>query len=463
VITFGHLSHNAIQIQRLATSENQFELFEKLYSLYKRVYILESLVGPKELAEMSIIGFEPKLIVTCDFNKFTVKDRSGTILQSSEVKEPLSQLRELMPKVNDDRFRYIGGAVGYINYDAVRFWEDLPINNDKKVSKFPLLEFGIYDDGILFNHKENQAYYFFLEESRIEEVQQKMRRAKNKAPQFWYSRPLRTITKRQFVKMVTKAKRYIYNGDIFQVVLAKSMKFTVMGNLIDLYAELREVNPSPYMYMLKMSNRCIIGSSPEMLIRVTKDYIETFPIAGTRPAVQDEKKNEELRQDLLEDEKEVAEHTMLVDLARNDIGRVCEFGTVKVEEFMTVKRFSHVQHIVSHVVGRLRKGFDSYNSFRAVFPAGTVSGAPKVRAMEIIDELEPTLRGPYAGALGYFSFNGSCDFAITIRSLFVNGKNAYIESGAGIVIDSEPEREWAETEHKANAMLSALKNAAYCR
>jgi anthranilate synthase component I len=449
-----------MKIQKLATSENQFELFEKLYYLFERVYILESLVGPKELAEMSVIGFEPKLIVTCDFNKFTVKDRTGTVLQSSEVKEPLSQLRVLMPKIKDDRFRYIGGAVGYINFDAISFWEKLTINNNKMVSKFPLLEFGIYDDGILFNHKENQAYYFFHEQSRIEEVQKKIHRAKNKAARFSYSRPHRNMTKKHFVNMVRKAKRYIYNGDIFQVVLAKRMNFTVEGNLIDLYAELRELNPSPYMYMLKMSDRCIVGSSPEMLIRVTKDYIETFPIAGTRPVVHDERKNEELRQDLLKDEKEVAEHTMLVDLARNDLGKVCEFGTVKVEEFMTVKQFSHVQHIVSHVVGKLRKGFDSYNSFRAVFPAGTVSGAPKVHAMEIIYELEPTLRGPYAGALGYFSFNGSCDFAITIRSLFVNGKNAYIESGAGIVIDSDPEREWAETEHKSNAMLSALRNAA---
>jgi anthranilate synthase component 1 len=460
VITFGYLGGSLIQIRKLATSENQFELFEKLYSAYERVYILESLIGPKELAEMSIIGFDPKLIVTCDFNKFIVKDRSGTILQSSKVEEPLSALRELMPKVNDDRFRYIGGAVGYINYDAVRFWEDLPLNNSKKANKFPLLEFGIYDDGILFNHKENQAYYFFLGKSRLDEVQQKMGRTKRKAATFSYSTPHRNMTKKRFVKIVTKAKRYIYEGDVFQVVLAKSMKFTVKGSLIRLYAELREVNPSPYMYMLKMSEKCIIGSSPEMLIRVTKDYIETFPIAGTRPVVEDEKKNEDLRQDLLEDEKELAEHTMLVDLARNDIGRVCEFGTVKVEEFMTVKRFSHVQHIVSHIVGRLQKCFDSYDSFRAVFPAGTVSGAPKVRAMEIIDELEPTLRGPYAGALGYFSFNGSCDFAITIRSLFVNGKDAYVESGAGIVIDSDPEREWAETEHKANAILSALKKAA---
>jgi anthranilate synthase component 1 len=313
VIAFGYLAGSLIQIRKLATSENQFELFEKLYSAYERVYILESLIGPKELAEMSIIGFDPKLIVTCDFNKFIVKDRSGTILQSSEVEEPLSALRELMPKVNDDRFRYIGGAVGYINYDAVRFWEDLPVNNSKKVNKFPLLEFGIYDDGILFNHKENQAYYFFLGKSRLDEVQQKMARTKKKAATFSYSTPHRNMTKKRFVKIVTKAKRYIYEGDVFQVVLAKSMKFTVKGSLIRLYAELREVNPSPYMYMLKMSERCIIGSSPEMLIRVTKDYIETFPIAGTRPVVEDEKKNEELRQDLLEDEKELAEHTMLVD------------------------------------------------------------------------------------------------------------------------------------------------------
>jgi anthranilate synthase component 1 len=196
-----------------------------------------------------------------------------------------------------------------------------------------------------------------------------------------------------------------------------------------------------------------------MLIRITQDYVETFPIAGTRPIVEDEKVNEQLRQDLLMDEKELAEHTMLVDLARNDIGRVCEFGTVRVNELMTVKRFSHVQHIVSHVVGRLEKKYDSYDALKAVFPAGTVSGAPKVRAMEVIDELEPTLRGPYAGALGYFSFNGSCDFAITIRSLFVNKNKAFVESGAGIVMDSDPDHEWAETEHKAGAILSALKKA----
>jgi len=459
VVTFGHLAstESKIQTQKLATSENQFELFKKLYSLYDKVFILESLIGPKELAEMSVIGFDPEVTVTCDFKIFTVRDRKGKVIQESKTTEPLSQLRELMPKVSDDRFRYIGGAVGYISYDAVRFWEQLPVS--KKSSGFPLFEFGIYQDGILYNHKENQAYYFFLSKSRLGEVERKIARTKSKPSRFSYSIPRRNMTKARFVKMVKKAKKYVYDGDVFQVVLAKSMKFTVKGSLINLYESLREVNPSPYMYLLKMSDRCIIGSSPEMLMRTTKDYVETFPIAGTRPIVEDEKKNEELRQDLLKDEKELAEHTMLVDLARNDIGRVCEFGTVRVNELMTVKRFSHVQHIVSHVVGRLQKTYDSYDALKAVFPAGTVSGAPKVRAMEVIDELEPTLRGPYAGALGYFSFNGSCDFAITIRSLFVNKTNGYIESGAGIVMDSDPEREWAETEHKAGAMLSALKKA----
>jgi anthranilate synthase component I len=449
-------------IQKLVTSENQFDLFKKIYSVYVRAFILESLVGPKELAEISIIGFDPEAIITCDFKRFTVKNKKGRILKESKVLEPLEQLRELMPKVDDHRFRYVGGAVGYISYDAIRFWEELPIDRRKKgTANFPIFEFGIYRDGILYNHKENQAYYFYLGKSRLQEITDKMANAKDTPACFSYSTPRRNMTKAHFIKMVKKAKRYVYDGDVFQVLLAKRMQFSIKGSALNFYESLREVNPSPYMYLLKMSDsRYIVGSSPEMLIRVTKDHVETVPIAGTRPIVKDEKKNEELRQDLLKDEKELAEHTMLVDLARNDIGRVCRFGTVHVDELMSVKRFSHVQHIVSHVVGKLRKEYDSYDALKAVFPAGTMSGAPKVRAMEVIDELEPTLRGPYAGALGYFSFNGSCDFAITIRSLFVNKRNAYIQSGAGIVMDSDPEREWEETEHKANALLSALKKAA---
>jgi len=209
-----------------------------------------------------------------------------------------------------------------------------------------------------------------------------------------------------------------------------------------------------------MNDKIIIGSSPEMLLRVTGKDIETFPIAGTRKITNDEEKNEKLINELLNDEKELAEHTMLVDLGRNDIGRVCDYGTVKVKELMVIKRFSHVQHIVTHVVGKMSEKYDMYDAFQAVFPAGTVSGAPKVRAMEIIQELEPEQRETYAGAIGYFSFNGCCDFAIAIRSIFAKKSNGFVQAGAGIVFDSIAENELKETEHKANAMITALKEAA---
>ena len=213
------------------------------------------------------------------------------------------------------------------------------------------------------------------------------------------------------------------------------------------------------MYHLKQDSKTIIGASPEMLVRITNDKVETFPIAGTRKITNDEEKNKQLADELLHDEKELAEHTMLVDLGRNDIGRVCKYGTVYTEELMQIKRFSHVQHIVTHVVGNLAPENDMFDAFKAVFPAGTVSGAPKVRAMEIIDELESEARGPYAGAVGYFSFNGCCDFAIAIRSIFINGNKGFVQSGAGIVSDSVAENEFKETEHKAGAMLQALREA----
>jgi anthranilate synthase component 1 len=435
VTTFGLFSQldgsTKLKLEKLEASENIFELFRKIYDAYDKVFILESLVGPKELSEMSVIGFDPEFTVTCDSKTFKVLARKRTLLKEP-VTDPLLRLRELLPKISDSRFRYVGGAVGYISYDAVRFWEHLPAGR-RKGPGFPLLEFGIYLDGILYNHKQNQAYYFYLVKSRLEDLRRILARPVTRQSSFSHSKPRRNMTKTRFKDIVKKAKGYVYDGDVFQVVLAKSLEFTIEGSLMRLYESLRLVNPSPYMYLLKMSGRSIIGSSPEMLMRVTDDFVETFPIAGTRPVVNDS--------------------------ARNENGRVCKFGTVRVKELMTVKRFSHVQHIVSHVTGQLQEGRDSFDALRAVFPAGTVSGAPKVRAMEVIDELEPTLRGPYAGALGYFSFNGSCDFAITIRSLFVNKTKGYIQSGAGIVMDSDPSTEWTETEHKANAMLTALKNA----
>ncbi len=454
------LSHNRLHIEKIQSFDDQFGIFKRLYDRYDKVFIFESLVGPKELSEFSIIGFDPELTVTCDAKKFRVSDRSG-VIEVTKVLDPLEQLREVVPKVSDNRFRYIGGAVGYVSYDAVRFWERVP-QKDTTKHYFPLLEFGIFTDGILYNHVEKQAYYFSIRtKSRIKEVKDIISQGRHPREEltFSYSTPQRNITRKQFVEKVIKSKKYIRAGDVFQVVLSKRMTFKISGDVLAVYEKLRNINPSPYMYFFRMGQKHIIGSSPEMLLRVTGNRLETFPIAGTRPVSDEDERNKALSRDLVNNEKEVAEHTMLVDLARNDIGKVSRYGTVQVKELMKVKRFSHVQHMISHVTGILRTGSDSYDSFRAVFPAGTVSGAPKLRAMEIIDELEPNFRGPYAGALGYFSANGSSDFAITIRSIFTNKSDAFLQSGAGIVMDSVPQTEWSETEQKANALLSALEEA----
>jgi len=323
-----------------------------------------------------------------------------------------------------------------------------------------LMEFGIYTDGLIHDKKDNAIHYFHIgKKSRFDELE-KVINSKKKILRkgLSFSKPVSDTTKSKFISNVKKAKEYVYEGEVFQVVISRKFKFQLYGDPLLLYQNLRQLNPSPYMYFFKRNKRFIIGSSPEMLLRViNNNKIETFPIAGTRPVSNKESVNTKLKIELLRDKKELAEHTMLVDLARNDLGRVCKFGSVRPKELMIVKRFSHVQHLVSHITGNLYDKYDCFDAFRSLFPAGTVSGAPKVRAMEVISELEKSSRGPYAGALGYFSFNRSCDFAIIIRSLFINGNSAYIQSGAGIVMDSIPENEYLETEHKAGALFSALK------
>jgi len=256
--------------------------------------------------------------------------------------------------------------------------------------------------------------------------------------------------------MVNKAKQYIIDGDIFQVVLSRRIRLGEVRGLLPFYASLRKINPSPYMYFVNFGERTVIGSSPETLVRVSGRKVITYPIAGTRPVTGDRKKDALLRMELLSDEKERAEHNMLVDLARNDIGRVSKFGTVRVPEYMKVDRYSHVQHIVSSVEGTLSKERDALDALFSIFPAGTVSGAPKIRAMEIIEELEPFRRGPYAGAVGYYSFNGSLDSAIAIRTLFRNGQDAFLQAGCGIVYDSRPQMEFEETENKLKALMTAF-------
>ena len=419
--------------------------------------MLESAEGPRKLAQYSFIGFSPSKIVEAKNRRYTETYPNGAHSSTFETSDPFQALRKLLAEnfTTYRGFRFVGGLVGYFSYDAIRYLESLP-NPPKDDLALPDLEFGVYDDGIVFDHLTGQAYYYWYNNNRMQEVERVLNK-KSKENRF-VPNDLRTnITQETFEAMVRKAKRYVKDGDIFQAVLSKRFDFSFKGDLIDFYQALRDINPSPYMYFLKMKQRAIVGSSPEMLGRVEGKCADTFPIAGTRPIGKNVHEDERLADDLLNDPKERAEHVMLIDLARNDLGKVCRFGTVTVPEFMTVQKYSHVQHIVSRVSGQLKPDCDAIDTFKAVFPAGTVSGAPKKRAMEIIDELEPSRRGPYAGAIGYFSYNGNADFAITIRTLVAEGNRAYIQTGAGIVADSEPAREWFETEHKAKALLHALR------
>jgi len=449
VTVFGQPS--TPKIISLSLDGNQFEIYNKISRNYTHSFLFESLTGPEELSETSIMGFDPEFIVKGYYDKVTIQKRDGSI-ETIATSDPLNTIKEMVLKTPDQTYRYLGGAVGNINYDAIRLWEKIPKNH---LTEEPIMEFGIYTDGILFDNKQKKSLYFYYEDNRIDEIKS----SEANFGEFTISEITSNIDENKFADIVDKAKKYIYDGDIFQVVLSRKFSFEADGDYLKVYQKLRSLNPSPYLYHIKMDQKTIIGSSPEMLIRVTNDQIETFPIAGTRKITENEEKNEEMKQELINDEKELAEHTMLVDLGRNDIGRVCDYGTVHVKDLMEVKKFSHVQHMVTHVIGKLSAKFDMYDAFKAVFPAGTVSGAPKVRAMEIIDELEPESRGAYAGAVGYFSFNGCCDFAIAIRSIFANGKSGFVQAGAGIVFDSIAKNELDETEHKANAMITALKEA----
>ena len=445
--TFGNAQAKVIPLD---LSENQFQIYNKISRNYSHSFLFESLSGPEVLAETSVMGFDPKIIFKGYYDKVEIIENNQTTV--IKTNEPFTELKKLLGKSNDQKYRYLGGAVGVVNYDSIKLIEN--ISNKINIDQ-PIMEFGIYDDGLLYDNVEKKLYYFYHDVNRFD----KLIVSDDIFEEFHSGDVIPNMNKEKFSNIVNKAKKYIHDGDIFQVVLSRKFEFESNGDNLTLYKTLRKLNPSPYMYHLKQDSKTIIGASPEMLVRITGDKVETFPIAGTRKITDDEEKNQALSEELIHDEKELAEHTMLVDLGRNDIGRVCKFGSVHPESLMQIKRFSHVQHIVSHVVGNLDSKNDMFDAFQAVFPAGTVSGAPKVRAMQIIDELEGDERGPYAGAVGYFSYNGCCDFAIAIRSIFIKDNKGFVQSGAGIVSDSVAENEFKETEHKAGAMLQALKEA----
>jgi anthranilate synthase component I len=458
-------------------------------------FLLESMEGSEKIARYSYIGIDPEFVITIGHTVDVQGNEPFTaIVKDPEGETPVDQIKSILSRfsyINVKAPRFFGGMVGYFAYDCVyslfekvrkghKYSQDLTRNPDfgNHVASFMLTK-----DCIVFDHAARKLYIFsspFLtydtdlkseyEQSFLKiwafrdhiaalasgkhaRAAQKPRGNKKKVEY------IPSVSQEAFEISVRRIKEHITAGDIFQAVLSRRMECAVTKDPFAIYAALREINPSPYMYYIDFGDEQVIGASPEMLVRVEKRRVTTVPIAGTRPRGRDSREDAEFAQELLADPKERAEHTMLVDLARNDLGRVCRFGSVEVEEFMGIEKFSHVQHIVSTVRGMLKDNLDCYDAFKSCFPAGTVSGAPKIRAMQIIEEEESQNRGLYAGAVGYIGFDRNLEFAIAIRTVIVRKGRAYIQVGAGIVADSVPENEWKETESKASAMLRAIERA----
>ena len=440
----------------------------------KYSFLLESVEGEEKVARYSFVGCSPLVILKSQGRKVTVIDN---IAKTKKVykcqRDPLDELKKIMARysvASHENPAFDGGFVGYVGYDNVRFFE--PVMDRTGRSEDAEVCFVLPEHVIAFDHQEREITLisFALKNEKAAELKL-MRQfldsfAKCRKPEplsFRKSRRLRfrsNFTRKSFMEAVQKAKRYIRKGDIIQVVLSQRFECPFPGKkTFDVYRYLRVLNPSAYMYYLDFGPVKVAGASPEMLLRCENRKLTTRPIAGTRPRGGSDAEDTELAESLLADKKETAEHIMLVDLGRNDIGRESEPSTVEVVKFKTVERFSHVMHIVSEVSGHLKRGRNALDSFRACFPAGTLSGAPKIRAMQIIDELEPDPRGIYGGSIGYMSFNGNLDTAIAIRTIVVQGNRAYVQAGAGIVLDSQPEMEYNETINKAKAAMKALEYA----
>ena len=390
----------------------------------KPKFLLESREGPEKKARISVIGWGEELLFT-------------------ERKNALSFYEELRYEPKGTGLLYDGGPVGFVSYDAVEEWEEVRHKGVDDMG-WPLAEFLLPKSFVVYDHILGRAFLC----GKVEEVEAD--------EGLELGEPKLDVEKEEFIRWVEEIKRKEEEGEAFQVVISKSYTLSYKGNLISVYERLSEINPSPFMYYLDFPSGEIIGSSPELLFRIEKGTVETYPIAGTRRRGKDPWEDLRLEEELLKDEKERAEHIMLVDLARNDLGKVCVPGTVKVTDFMYIEKYSHVQHLVSRVEGKLDPKYNAVDVFKAVFPAGTVSGAPKPSAMNIIGSLEKLRRGPYAGAVGFFS-KGGAEFAIAIRTFFARENKLRLQAGAGIVYYSIPEREWMETEHKLRALMEAIR------
>lgn len=437
-------------------------IFQKLSGSKK--FLLESSFKHQDSGRYSFIGTSPIF-------ELRGTNKHGEILFKNGRREkfsgnPLLKLKELLPTQEglEIAIPFIGGGVGYVGYDVIRQFEDIgeELPDHTGMPDIHLMFFEVF---IVFDHLEQKIYLVgtkLTNESTIDELQNQILELKKEIlfekeqesnPPFVVSSFTSEVTKKEFMKKVEQVKEYIKQGEIFQAVLSHRMKATFDGNPFDFYRKIRVQNPSPYMYYIEFGDSVVAGTSPESLIKVHGDLVITNPIAGTKPRGKTTEEDSNIEKALIHDEKELAEHKMLVDLGRNDLGKVCEFGSIKLEKFMQVEKFKYVMHLVSEVSGTLKKSFSAIDALVSCLPAGTVSGAPKIRAMEIINELEGSKRGVYSGAVGYLSANGNLDFALAIRTMVLKNNVAYIQAGAGIVYDSSPENEYEETINKLKAFL----------
>jgi anthranilate synthase component 1 len=485
--------------RQLAAQGNLIPVFDEVHfdwetplSAFRKIedgkfsFFLESVEGGEKWGRYSFLGSSPTYLFRSKGEEFEIV-KDGEVLRKGRERDPLRALERFLENTRstglDSLPRFSGGAVGYINYDVIRSFEKipelLPQDHDLYDCYFMITDTLLIFDSLKQRVKVISNVFLDGQQSLKEayrEAEGKIGRivARLKNPSFsspsqesfspsqesFSPSPLcSNFRKEDFLKAVERAKEYIKAGDVIQVVLSQKFSTEIHCQPFDIYRALRSINPSPYLFYLRMNDMVLLGASPEVMVRLEDRQIELRPLAGTRKRGKTQEEDLAMEKDLLADEKEKAEHIMLVDLGRNDVGRVAEIGSVKVTELMGVERYSHVMHIVSNIQGTLAPGKNAFDVFRAAFPAGTVSGAPKIRAMEIIEELEPIRRGAYAGAVGYFSFSGNMDTCITIRSVLIKDGKAYVQAGAGIVADSEPEREYEETLNKAKAIFRAIQLA----
>jgi len=465
--------------QLLADSLTPVLAYSRIVDRPANSFLLESVTGGEIVGRHSFLGTGPRRIIKIAGSRAEVKD-AGHPPRVLSCSDPFDLLRQQMADYQWVPVKglpvFTGGLVGYMSYDSVRYVENLPKAPPDELN-LPDFYFGYYDTILIFDHVNqtlkvvsngftegrslDEAYDEAV--SRIESLVRRLQRPTSEIADDIYVTGELTLpfasnfTREAFMAAVEKAKKYIYDGDIFQVVLSQRLSTPRTASPFELYRVLRVVNPSPYMFLLEMDGVDLVGSSPEVMVKVVDGRVSMRPIAGTRPRGAAREEDEKLAEELLADPKERAEHVMLLDLGRNDIGRIAKYGSVHIDEQMVIERYSHVMHITSNVSGRLEEGRDAFDALRACLPAGTVSGAPKVRAMQIIDEFETVRRGPYAGAVGYVDFSGNMDTCITLRTIILTPERAIVQAGAGIVADSVPEREYEETLNKARGLLKTIE------